>query len=785
MTPRSSREKSLKRAVLDMTLACAVLLTPLGGCTVPEDGAKAAEPGLAVEEAFPGRRGELRQGVFDTSTGPRELHYELIDGVAVFEGDIILPLDREHEASERRALGTVRSKETYRWPNGVVAYTLDPALPNTARVTDAIAHWEAHSSIRFVARTSQTDYVTFRPGTGCSSSVGRLGGQQFITLESGCSTGNTIHEIGHALGLWHEQSRTDRDNHVTIHWENILAGKEHNFKTYVQRGYDGRNSGPYDLSSIMHYPSNGFSSNGLPTITRLDGTTFSANRTAVTDTDVCTVQRFYGYGRGSDINGDGYADLVIGVPYEDIGTGTNQGAISVIFGEASGLGTIDQLLHRDTSGVEDVAGDGDLFGWAVAVGDFNGDCRADVAVGVPYDDVNGVTNAGSVHVFYGTFLGLGTSTDAVFHQGQFGAVEDLGVNDLFGHTLRAGDFNGDGYEDLAVGVPYEDVGSITDAGAVNILYGSASGLSTVGVRSFSQNTRGVADSSEAYDNFGFSLAAADFNRDGFVDLAVGVPNEDDGSTSDTGGVHVLHGSVNGLVAGSQLWREGAGTIPGTPEVSGQLGYALAAGDFNGDGIGDLVMGKPGAHVGSVADAGSITAIYGSTSGLVATGAQLWTQSSSIIIGLAEEYDRFGRALVAEDFNGDGYDDLAVGVPYEDVGALNDAGSVNVLYGGPAGVAAGGNQSWTQDSTNVEGVAEDLDKFGFRLAAGDYNGDGKADLAVAVPYEAVGSATNAGAVNILYSAGASGLSSAGDQILYQGSFGLQDTAEAYDYFGFGL
>jgi FG-GAP repeat len=262
---------------------------------------------------------------------------------------------------------------------------------------------------------------------------------------------------------------------------------------------------------------------------------------------------------------------------------------------------------------------------------------------------------------------------------------------------------------------------------------------------------------------------ADFNHDGFADLAVGVPDESVGSEFGVGAVNVLYGTSGGLRGtGAQAFFQVGGVV----EDGDQFGSALAAGDFNHDGFADLAAGAPFEDVGGAANAGAVSVLYGSAAGLRTSGGRLFTQ----VAGAVEEFDQFGSALAAGDFNHDGFADLAAGAPGESVGGAFQAGAVSVLYGSAAGLTTSGARLFTQ----VAGVVEGGDQFGAALAAGDFNNNGFADLAAGAPFEAVGSASEAGAVSVLYGSGA-GLTTSGGRLFTQ----VAGVVEAFDRFGWAL
>jgi FG-GAP repeat len=391
----------------------------------------------------------------------------------------------------------------------------------------------------------------------------------------------------------------------------------------------------------------------------------------------------------ADFNNDGFADLAVGVPAEN-----GVGAVNVLYGTAAGLsGAGGQVFSQVGGAVEGVGG----FGSALAAEDFNNDEFADLAVGAPNNDVGSALDAGAVSVLYGSADGLTTQGGQLFTQ-VGGAIE---TGDTFGFALAAGDFNNNGFADLAVGAPGESVGGRGGAGAVSVLQGSAGGLTSSGGQLFTQ----VGGAVEGGDTFGFALAAGDFNNNGFIDLAAGAPFETVGSaTFGAGAVSVLQGSAGGLTSsGGQLFTQVGGAV----ERGDLFGWAVAAADFNNNGFGDLTAGAPFEDVSSALDAGAVSVLYGSAGGLTSTGGRLFTQ----VGGLVESVDHFGSQLAAGDFNNNGPADLAAAAPAESIGSAFSAGAVSVLYGSGAGLTISGGQLFTQNTPGIPGVAEPFDQFG--------------------------------------------------------------------------
>jgi hypothetical protein len=354
----------------------------------------------------------------------------------------------------------------------------------------------------------------------------------------------------------------------------------------------------------------------------------------------------------------------------------------------------------------------DRFGAALAAGDFDNDGFIDLAIGVPVDNLEAVNRAGTVHILFGSAAGLTAANNQRFSQDTPDIKDVAEIGDLFGVALAAGDFDNDGFTDLAIGAKNEDLVGGSRAGVVHILYGSAAGLTVTDNQRFSQDAPDIKGVSRFRDSFGRALAAGDFDNDGFADLAIGVPGDKVGDDNGAGAVHILYGSAAGLTAANnQRFSQDSPDIKDVAETNNSFGAALATGDFNNDGFTDLAIGAPFEDVGVITDAGVVHILFGSAAGLTAANNQRFFQDTPDIRDVGETGDRFGTALTAGDFNNDGFTDLAIDVPFEDVGSITDAGAVHILYGSAAGLTAANNQRFTQDTTDIKDVAETDDRFG--------------------------------------------------------------------------
>ena len=403
-----------------------------------------------------------------------------------------------------------------------------------------------------------------------------------------------------------------------------------------------------------------------------------------------------------------------------------------------------------------------------------------LVVGVPREDVGTVGNAGGVNVLYSPPGGLSTTDSQWFDQDTGSIIGVAEAGNQFAQALAVGDLNGDGFTDLVVGVPFEDIGTTLYAGGVNVIYGASDGFTEVGNQWFDQGTSGIYGIPQEGDGFGFALATGDLDDDGFDDLVVGVSGEDSGFEN-SGGVTVLYGSSGGITTADSLWiDQDTPDVLGTAEAQDAFGKALAIGDLNDDGYDDLVIGVPGEDVGSTNGAGGVNILFGSSGGLTTSGSQWFDQDTTGILEAAETSDSFGRALAIGDLNDDGYEDLVVGVPYETVGSEAYAGGVNVLYGSAAGLTDTDNQWFDQSDADVVGYAGEEDRFGNALTIGDINGDDYDDLVVGVPGESL----NSGGINVLYST-AEGLSATGSQWFDQDTPGIAGVREDSDGYGAAL
>jgi hypothetical protein len=378
-------------------------------------------------------------------------------------------------------------------------------------------------------------------------------------------------------------------------------------------------------------------------------------------------------------------DLAVGVPGDSFST-DNAGAVFV-FDRASGGGwSLIDTIRQGYDGYPGISEAGDHFGAALAVGNFDQNDLPDLAIGVPGETTSGQANSGTAYIVYQGVGGLYPQSVEGFYRGYNGLTGTPNANEQIGYALAAGDFNGDGVDDLAVGIPGTTCAGYVNAGSVMVLLGrdDLDGLDAAGVSYWNQTHAGVLDDCEANDRFGAALVAGNFDAtligDPVTDdLAIGVPGEAIDGVSLAGAVDVLFGSSDGITAdGNLLLHEGM--LPGGSPAVSAFGARLAAGRIN-EGVlthDSLLIAAPFATVGGLAAAGSVWVVPSSAGELAPDRAVRFAVTPQYAAWPSAGSDGFGSQLAVGDFNGDSDNDIAVGVPGSDVSG-SGAGIVQVIY----------------------------------------------------------------------------------------------------------
>jgi hypothetical protein len=481
---------------------------------------------------------------------------------------------------------------------------------------------------------------------------------------------------------------------------------------------------------------------------------------------------FYNMERGTLVNRDNNQILAFnsGANVIQRGDAGDRGEIEVSISGLPGLEAQNSLLNQNFF-TGQVAESGDGFGRfggsGLATGDLNGDGKDELAIG---------TAENVVHVLYGSANGLTIGPGFNVPVGQ-----SFDKNSLLGDSsppevngsVAIGHANANqSFEDLLVG---------TKDDPIHLYSGSTSGLPSKSTSSIFFGARTPL--------FASAMTMADLNNDGIEDLIVGTP--DYPGFSDGLGDESVRINATGTVSVNYLNRKGqffARHLPGLLGISQEgdrYGAAVAAGDFDGDGFKELAIGIPGA-VDFKNNIGAVHVVYGTPHNFFTTASgdapdpmrdQLLVQSS--FGGVPDPGDAFGEALVIADFNGDNIDDLVVGAPGNQIGLSDNAGGVFVYYG-----RRGSELNLSQPQQIVQSIdlggtpPEANDRFGAALAAGDVNGDGVADLVIGAPGEDSGQ----GAINVLFGARGSNLSTNRSRYLKQGMPGIAGTPENGDRFG---
>ena len=486
-----------------------------------------------------------------------------------------------------------------------------------------------------------------------------------------------------------------------------------------------------------------------------------------------------------DVNGDGYDDLVIGAWGADP-NGSGSGETYIVYGGASAPGTGGVLDLSDLDGsngfILNGIDAGDQSGWSVSsAGDVNGDGYDDLIIGAWGASPNGDNEAGEIYIVYGGASAPGTNgaLDLSDLDGSNGfTLTGIDAGDRSGRSVSAaGDVNGDGYDDLIIGAHYADPNGDIWAGETYIVYGGASAPGTDGVLDLSMldGSNGfILNGIDRNDYSGRSVSSAgDVNGDGYDDLIIGAFRADPNGNFAAGETYVIYGGANapgsdGILELSGLDGTNGFILTGIDERDQSGSSVSSAGDVNGDGYDDLIIGAFGAAFGADPNgnsyAGETYIVYGGASAPGTNGvldlSALDGTNGFILTGIDGD-DRAGISVSsAGDVNGDGYDDLIIGAYRADPNG-DSSGESYIVYGGANAPGTGGVLDLgALNGTNgfiLTGIEAD-DRSGISVSsAGDINGDGYDDLVIGASGADPNGINNAGESYVIYG-GATGTES---------------------------
>ena len=439
-----------------------------------------------------------------------------------------------------------------------------------------------------------------------------------------------------------------------------------------------------------------------------------------------------------DVNGDGFDDVLIGAYWGKSSAGSSY----LVYGGVA-LPTSLSLSSADVT--FDGAAIGDLSGLSVAgAGDVNGDGFDDILIGAHLADPGGITDAGAGYLVYG-----GEALPANLTLGSADVtLNGAAVDDGSGLSVAgAGDVNADGYDDILIGALLADPGGNNEAGASYLVYGSSRLPASLSLNSADVTLKGIV----ADDRSGISVAGAgDVNADGYDDILVGAHLADPGGNNQSGASYLVYGG--GALPASLSLGSADVILNGVAEFD-RSGFSVAgAGDTNGDGFDDILIGAQTAEPGGNPGAGESYLIMGRARGVDTLPNQL---SGSYSVAMADARfmgnaagDQSGRTVAnAGDVNNDGFDDILIGAPYADPGGITDAGESYLVYG-RSGLDSSQALGMEADVT-FTGIAESDYSGNTVTGVGDVNADGFDDMLIGAFGANPGGTPNAGESYLIF------------------------------------